>query len=390
MEISIREILAHLSQQLHSETASLDGQVLLAHYLEKSRSWVLAHPEVPLNTAQYNKIIQATDRLKQGEPLPYVIGHWEFYGMDFYLSPATLIPRPETELLVERGINWLRLHPTRRKAVDVGAGSGCIGITLANNIPDLNILLTDISSEALNVARINAEKHDILERLELIQADLLNGIVGPFDLICANLPYIPTQLLMKLTVAEREPRLALDGGLSGIEVIKRLLAQGKHQLAPGGLLLMEIESSQGLVLKNLVEANYPTVKVQILKDMAGLDRCMEIELPNLIVHLCRRDEWLQAQRSGVFQDRSLLQDGYIHCSQTEQILEVANRFYQDIPDLVLLWIEPDRLTSKLRWETSDNALFPHIYGPITLDAVRSVTELKPEVDGNYRLLQLPD
>jgi release factor glutamine methyltransferase len=125
MEISIQELLSHLRQQLHqySETATLDAQVLLAHCLEKPRSWILAHPEVPLNDTQYNIFIQASDRLMHGEPLPYVIGHWEFYGMDFHLTPAVLIPRPETELLVERGINWLRLHPTRRKAVDVGTGS---------------------------------------------------------------------------------------------------------------------------------------------------------------------------------------------------------------------------------------------------------------------------
>jgi release factor glutamine methyltransferase len=392
MGISIQEILAQVSQQLrqHSETATLDGQVLVAHYLGKPRSWILAHPEVSLNKAQYNKIIQAANRLMQGEPLPYIIGHWEFYGMDFQLIPATLIPRPESELLVERGINWLRLHLSQRKAVDVGTGSGCIGIALAKNIPDLHILLTDISSDALNVARINAMKYGLLDRLEFIQADLLNGIVGPFDLMCANLPYIPTRLLMTLEVSEREPRQALDGGLNGIDVINTFLTQSKTQLAPGGLMLLEIESSQGLVVKNLAEAHYPTSQVQILKDLSGQDRCVEIDQPNLIVHLCSRQEWLQAQQKGVFQNKSLSQDGFIHCSQPEQILEVANRFYQGIPDLVLLWIEPGRLTSKIRWVFADCALFPHNYGPINLDAVRSVTDLKPELDGTYRVIQFPD
>ena len=110
MEITIQEIQAQLSQQLHqsSETASLDAQVLLAHYLEKPRSWILAHPEARLTKTQYDNIIQAVDRLMHGEPLPYVIGHWEFYGLDFQLTPDVLIPRPETELLVERAINWLQ------------------------------------------------------------------------------------------------------------------------------------------------------------------------------------------------------------------------------------------------------------------------------------------
>ncbi|OGO66750.1 MAG: protein-(glutamine-N5) methyltransferase, release factor-specific, partial [Chloroflexi bacterium RBG_19FT_COMBO_47_9] len=237
---------------------------MLAHYLEKPRSWILAHPEAPLNKTQYNNIIQAADRLMHGEVLPYIIGHWEFYGMDFHLTPAVLIPRPETELLVERGINWLRQHLTRRKAVDVGTGSGCIGITLVKNIPDLQVLLMDISSAALMVARDNAEKYDVMGRTKFKQADLLEGVSGPFDLICANLPYIPSSLLSILPVAKREPHLALDGGLSGIKVISRLLEQSRSKLLTGGLMLLEIESSQGLAVKTLAKAHFPTSKVQIL------------------------------------------------------------------------------------------------------------------------------
>jgi release factor glutamine methyltransferase len=342
-----------------------------------------------LNEAQYNKIITASDRLLGGEPLPYVIGHWEFYGLDFHLTPAVLIPRPETELLVERAINWLRLHPSRRRTVDVGTGSGCIGIALAMNIPDLHVIMTDISSVALNVARINGENYGLLERLEFIQADLLDGVTGSFDLICANLPYIPTPLLMTLPVVEREPRLALDGGLDGMVMTRRLVEQSRHHLAPGGLMLLEIESSQGLAVKTLVEALNPTSKVQVLKDLSGQDRCVEIEQPNLIIHLCPRDEWLQAQQRGTFKDSSLLQVGFIHCSKPEQILDVANRFYVGIPGLILLWLDPDRLTSEIRWEPTDEGLFPHIYGPINLEAVIYVTDLKPTVDGFYRVMQQP-
>jgi release factor glutamine methyltransferase len=392
MEITIQKILTQLSQQRqqHSETATLDAQVLLAHYLEKPRTWILAHPEVQLNEPQYNNIIRAADRLMHGEPLPYIINHWEFYGMDFQITPEVLIPRPETELLVERGIDWLRLHTAQRNAVDIGTGSGCIGITLAKNIHDLHILLTDISLDALNVARINAEKFGLLDRLEFIQANLLEGVAGSFDLICANLPYIPTPLLMTLPVAKREPRLALDGGLSGVVVIGRLLEASRKHLAPGGLMLLEIESSQGLAVKSLAETHYINSRVQILKDLSGQERCIEIERPNLIIHLCPREEWLHAQQKGIFQDKSLLQDGFIHCSEPEQILETANRFYQGVLKLVLLWIDPDRLTSKIRWETTDSAFYPHIYGPINLEAVISVIDLKPDFDGVYRLIQLPD
>ena len=392
MEISIQEILTRLGLQLlrQSETAVLDAQVLVSHCLEKPRSWILAHPEVRLNKTQYNIITQAAERLTRGEPLPYVIGHWEFYGMDFHLTPDVLIPRPETELLVERGINWLRLHPYRREVADIGTGSGCIGIALAKNIPDLHLLMTDISTDAMNIARINAEIYGLSERMEFIQTDLLDGITGPFDLLCANLPYIPTTLLMNLPVAEREPRVALDGGLNGTEVISRLLEQARNLLVSGGLMLLEIESSQGVAVETLAKANYPASNVQILKDLSSLDRCLEIERPNLIIHLCRHEEWLQAYQRGIFQDKSLIQEGFIHCSQTEQILEVANRFYQGIPGLVLLWIDPDIVTSEIRWETADNAQFPHVYGPINLNAVVSVTDLKSDIDGVFRVIQRPE
>jgi release factor glutamine methyltransferase len=391
MEITIQEILSQIYQRLrqHSETPVLDAQVLVAYYLGKPRTWILAHPEARLNSTQYDTIVQASERLQHGEPLPYVIGHWEFFSMDFHLTPDVLIPRPETELLVERAIHWLRLHPRRRKALDVGTGSGCIGISLANHIPDLHLLLTDISSEALAIARINAEKYGLLERLEFLQADLMDGVSRPFDLICANLPYIPTQVLMKLPVAEREPLLALDGGFSGTELINRLLAQARSQLISGGLILMEIESSQGDNIKALAQATYLGSKVQILKDLSGMDRCVEIERPNQIIHLCQRVAWHDAQRKGMYQGNSLEKEGFIHCSQPDQILEVANRYYQGVQDLILLWIDPDRVSAEIRWEQSDNALFPHIYGPIDLDAVIVVTDLVPDIDGTYRVFQLP-
>jgi uncharacterized protein (DUF952 family) len=155
-------------------------------------------------------------------------------------------------------------------------------------------------------------------------------------------------------------------------------------------MLLEIESSQGLAVNTLAETHFPTSKVQILKDLSDQERCIEIERPNLIIHLCPREEWLQAHQRGEFQDKSLLQDGFIHCSQIEHILDVANHYYQGIPDLILLWIDPDQVASKIQWENADNTLFPHIYGPINLNAVISVTDLKPDTDGNYRMILLPD
>lgn len=367
----------------------LDTEVLLAHILSKPRSWILAHPETLVTEIQYNQIIQATDRLLIGDPLPYVIGQWEFYGIDFHLTHDVLIPRPETELLVERAINWLRIHPNQRKVVDVGTGSGCIGIALAANIADLHILLTDISPKALIVARENAINLKLLDRSEFIQADLLEGITGTFDLICANLPYIPTRLLMTLPVAEREPLMALDGGPSGTVLIEKLLRQSRYILAPEGMMLFEIDSSQGSTVKDLAEVIFPRSKVRVLKDLSGLDRCVEVERPKLIIHLCPRNDWLQAQQNGVFQDQSLLRDGFIHCSLPDQILEVANRYYHGISDLVLLWIDPDQVISEIRWESVDGVLYPHVYGPIYLEAVTAVTDIQADLDGKFRGIKPP-
>jgi release factor glutamine methyltransferase len=391
MDMTLKEIHAQLVKLLSqsSETASLDAQVLLAHYLEKPRSWILAHPEISLTQVQYENISQAVDRLVHGEPLPYVIGHWEFYGLDFQLTQAVLIPRPETELVVQQAIDWLRNHPTRRRAIDVGTGSGCLGISLAKHVSDLHLVLTDISSQAIEVAQLNAEKHGVSARLEFKQADLLNGIVGPFDLMCANLPYIPTSHLMSLPVVKSEPITALDGGTSGTVLTGRLLEQARHQLVVGGVLLLEIESTQGDELKTLAKSIYPLSEVCVLKDLSGRDRCLKVVRPNLLVHICTQKEWLRAQQLGKYHNASLEQEGYIHCSQPEQILDVANRYYRGLSNLVLLWLDPSNLRSEIRWESVDIALFPHIYGPINLDAVISTSILQPKDDGVFHSIRLP-
>jgi release factor glutamine methyltransferase len=349
----------------------------------------MAHPEAQLDSHEHERINFAVSRMERGEALPYILGHWAFYGLDFYLTPDVLIPRPETELLVDQGIDWLRRHPNARNAMDVGTGAGCIGIALAANLANLQVLLTDISTQALNVARKNSERFNLSDRLEFQQADLLEGVLGTFDLICANLPYIPSRVLSELAVSKTEPPIALDGGESGTVLIARLLDQARDCLEPGGLMLLEIEASQGTEVELLAKNLYPATSIQVLKDLSDRDRCVKIERSRLILHLCQREEWLKAQERGVFTSKSLDVEGFIHCSTPEQILQVANRFYRDIPDLSLLWIEPELISSKIRWEMADGTRFPHVYGPIDLTAIVNVTGLLPDVDGTYRLLEKP-
>jgi release factor glutamine methyltransferase len=273
-----------------SETASLDVQVLVGHVLRQPRAWVLAHPEWTLQPEAAQALEAAIARLEGGEPLPYILGHWEFFGLDFLVSPAVLIPRPETELLVETAMGWLQgrtYQPGGRPvfAADVGTGSGCIAVSLAVHIASLRIVATDRSLPALSIARQNARRHAVIERIDFVQCDLLSAFpCSPnpvyIDLICANLPYIPASSLPGLAVARREPLLALDGGVDGLESIRNLLHQAPARLAPGGLVLLEIEAGQGEAAYRLAGRAFPDAEVQLLPDLTGRDRVIRIERPH--------------------------------------------------------------------------------------------------------------
>jgi len=281
---SISTILDETVSKLSSvsDTAELDARVLLANILDKPRAWLRAHPKTLLTAPQLAIVNQAISRLEAGEPLPYVIGHWEFYGLDLELTPDVLIPRPETELLVERAIRWLEASPERRTIADVGTGSGCIAVAIAKNIYDTHITATDISYPALEVARRNAHRHNVEKRIDFVQCDLLppHSYTLPtdlhFDLICANLPYIPTQILQGLDVYGREPTLALDGGVDGLNIVRRLLQLAPEWLAPHGMILLEIEASQGMSAVSLAYDTFDFAEIHLHQDLAGHDRLVEI------------------------------------------------------------------------------------------------------------------
>ena len=278
--ILISETLDDLRQRLTqvSQSPDLDSQVLLAHVLDKSRAWILAHPENSLSNEEILALEAAATRLETGTPLPYVLGQWEFFGLKFRITPETLIPRPETELLVENALTWLNKHPKYRLALDVGTGSGCIAIALASRIPDLKIIATDKSFSALDVARVNALQLGTLQQVEFLQANLMPPVQSKFNLICANLPYIPTSTLHTLKVYGKEPELALDGGKDGLDLIRSLIYLAAYSVSPGGLILLEIESSQGGAGSSLAKTVFPEAHIQILPDLAGLDRLLRIQI----------------------------------------------------------------------------------------------------------------
>lgn len=260
------------------EHPGLEAQVILEHVLRQPRAALLTHPERELTFAQLAELDQLLSRRLSGEPLPYLLGRWEFFGLEFLVTPAVLIPRPETELLVERALAWLETHPRQRRAADVGIGSGAISAALLTRVPDLHVTAVDVSFQALRVAKINLTAHGVLPRCTLVQSDLLTACRGPFDLICANLPYIPSGTLADLDVAGSEPALALDGGPDGLRLIERLLADAPRLLAPGGLMLLEIEATQGESVPALSRGYFPAAAVDLHLDLAGLPRLVSVAL----------------------------------------------------------------------------------------------------------------
>jgi release factor glutamine methyltransferase len=268
-----------------SDTPALDASVLLAHILRKPRSWVLAHPELTLTNEQQCQLNECLALLESGEPFPYVLGHWEFFGLDFEVTPDVLIPRPETELLVEKVIARLQELPARKIVADIGTGSGAIPVSIAVSVPNTKVLATDISEKALEVAKRNAQKHAVSDRIRFIQCDLLpdpktpaQGLL-PINIICANLPYIPTDMLYSLPVYGREPTIALDGGEDGLRLIQRLLKLAPAWLAPGGSLWLEIEATLGTPALDLARRFFPLAELYLHQDLTGRDRLLEVALP---------------------------------------------------------------------------------------------------------------
>lgn len=274
-ETTIGQMLAQAHQM---KVTSVTAQAFLAHILGCGRAWLLAHQEEHLTPEQAAKCIAWVERVARGEPLAYLTGEREFCGLSFVVTPDVLIPRPETEMLVEVALEWVEVSGAAFPSViDVGTGSGAIAVTLSVKLPDTCIWAVDISEEALDVARRNADRHGANQRIRFVRGDLLEMAPGPWDLILANLPYIPSELLRTLDVSRWEPYLALDGGPDGLALIRRLIRQARSRLAPKGWLAMEIQYDQGELVMELCKESFPAVEVEVRRDLAGLDRVVVVK-----------------------------------------------------------------------------------------------------------------
>jgi release factor glutamine methyltransferase len=270
-----------------SGTPRLDAELLAAHSLGIRRLDLYLQFDRPLDDAELAPIRALLRRRAAGEPIAYIVGEREFYGRAFAVSPAVLIPRPETELLVERALVWLREGGgdplgAGLRAADLGTGSGCIAVTLACEAPGLEVAAGDVSGDALDVARGNARRHGVEEKVSFARGPWW----GPFgdlavDLLVSNPPYVSDTELDGLMrdVRDHEPRAALAAGDDGLTAYRELLAGAPAHLRPQGVVLLEIAPPRRDAVVGLVGATWSAARIEVHDDLAGLPRCVEAHLP---------------------------------------------------------------------------------------------------------------
>jgi release factor glutamine methyltransferase len=269
-----RELLSHSK----IEDADLEAELILRHILNINRASLFAEPDTALTEEQEADFWDKIGCRIKGMPSAYITCIREFYGLEFYVNESVLIPRPETELLVEKTIECARNY-TAPIIADIGTGCGNIAVSLALNLPRAKIYATDISRQALNIAHRNCEYHDVERRIKLIVGDLLEPLKGSFDIIVANLPYVRTADLPIVNTNGYEPRLALDGGEDGLDVIRRFCVQVRGKLKLGGSLLLEIGIGQKELLVNYLLSLFLEAKIESFRDLAGIDRVVCMTMP---------------------------------------------------------------------------------------------------------------
>ena len=266
------------------EDAGLEADVLLRHALamDDDRAHLFARLQEPIDSADVAAFDALLRRRIAREPTAYIVGWREFYGLKLACTPDALIPRPETEMLVEIGLAWLAktATPAAPLIVDVGTGTGALAVALAAHCPQARVVALDTSTAALRLAAANARRHGVARRVDLICADLLAPLYVKADLIVANLPYVPQDDWLSLApeIRRYEPRTALVGGPTGIETIVRLLEQAPTRASERSLLVCECGDGQGEALRVEAARAVPGRRIEIWKDLAGLDRVLYVEL----------------------------------------------------------------------------------------------------------------
>ena len=273
LKFAVQQVARHLERGPHPERARLDAETLLLHVLDKNRAWLLAHPEEEISDHQAARYSRLVERRYAGEPMQYITGRQEFYGLPFGVTPNVLIPRAETEHLVEKVLS-LSAGFDRLRIVDVGTGSGAIAVALAHRMPRAEITALDISPAALEQARANAEENGVAGRLRLVRSDLLAEVASQkFEVVVSNPPYVATgdRESLSVEVREYEPALALFAGTDGLDVYRRLIPAAFAVLESGGFLAMEAGYGQSPAIAELMRpAGFEGI--EFAPDLQGIAR----------------------------------------------------------------------------------------------------------------------
>jgi release factor glutamine methyltransferase len=281
---TIRQAIDRASDQLNRagiEAPRRTASTLLAHILQKDMIYILTRPDEVLTEDVLKQFDEAVNRRASGEPLQYITGHQEFYGLDFIVSPAVLIPRPETELIVE---DVLKRNTVQGPLIlDVGTGSGCLAITLAVNLPQAHVIALELSSSALEIARQNAERHGVADRIDFLPSDLFSALEAreppvQADFIVANPPYVSESEMHTLQreVREHEPRLALLSGEDSTAIQRRLFHDAPKFVKPGGYLICEMGYGQYPAIMKLVDQSLWSL-IESVRDLQGLERTLVLQ-----------------------------------------------------------------------------------------------------------------
>jgi len=283
--MTLADVLHGAAQRLAAaaiEDPRLEAEVLLMHALriDRERLYVRLQEALPSKTREGFEAL-LTRRLAH-EPSAYITGHKEFYGLDFACTPDAIVPRPESELLVELALDWVAGRGSRVAeplVVDVGTGNGAIAVAIAANAAQARVLAIDPSRPALRLARANAVRHGVSERIDFLQGSLLGPLRRGLDVVVANLPYISTSEYQALPheIHDYEPEDALHAGLAGTELIEELLQGAPALLNQGGLLVAEHAWDQGERLRDAARAAFPQARVETKRDLAGLERALVVE-----------------------------------------------------------------------------------------------------------------
>ncbi len=278
----LRTVIQDTHQKLEAAgipDARLEAEVLVMNVMRMARQNIFGEQDTEVSEEQQAALDELLGRRYNREPLAYLLGQREFYGINVMLTPAVLIPRPETEGLVEHALFMalMGMESTDLIIADVGTGSGAIAINLAIHLPAAKIFAVDVADEVLDVAAFNIRAHGVSERVTLGIGDLLEPVPEPIDLIVANLPYIPTDRISTLQPeVQQEPALALDGGPDGLDLIRRLLTQAESKLKDSGIILLEMDPDQIPVVQELAIQHFPEGSTSVEEDLAGMDRILTI------------------------------------------------------------------------------------------------------------------